>query len=485
MLIKNKDVRTIDARFKVRDASNPDDKTISGYAVVFNQPSEDLGGFIEYVDPHAFEGVDLSNVLLLFNHDFNNTLARVTANNLSLTVDDTGLRFEATLPNTQLGNDTYTNILNGNYQGCSFGFTISGDDWSEDDQGTPIHTIYRIDELFEISICPLPAYTETSVNVERSLEKLKNKKRDVGATGNSADSDTLNALLSQVQNLTEQITTLQENENSNENNNGNDDQMTDNEQPQFNVGDVVILSADHMPGMQGAIAKVDSVNDGAYEVDYWPTDGSAEVKNHKWVTADEMQATDKPYPASNPLADDASDSSSEDAADTEDARDDGDGQLQDSLDKHLKGGESRNKMKNVTPKVNLKNKEVRGFLNFMKSKGQIRDGVTTAELGAVIPKQILDLVDQPNDPTNLAQYVNQSRVTSLKAIYQFYKRMLHDWYLKLNWLIIQIWRTLVLKKLIIILKRWLVYCRYLMKLLVMQPWIFLLSLLSMFQMHVR
>lgn len=68
----------------------------------------------------------------------------------------------------------------------------------------------------------------------------------------------------------------------------------------FNVGDTVILSADHMPGMQGSIGKIDSINDGAYEVDYWPTDGSEEVKNHKWVTADEMKPTDQAYPVVSP-----------------------------------------------------------------------------------------------------------------------------------------------------------------------------------------
>ena len=68
----------------------------------------------------------------------------------------------------------------------------------------------------------------------------------------------------------------------------------------LNVGDTVILSANHMPGMQGAIAKIDSVNDGAYEVDYWPTDGTDEVKNHKWVTANEMKQTNQAYPTMSP-----------------------------------------------------------------------------------------------------------------------------------------------------------------------------------------
>lgn len=74
----------------------------------------------------------------------------------------------------------------------------------------------------------------------------------------------------------------------------------DSKSSMFNIGDTVILSANHMPGMQGAIAKIDSVNDGAYEVDYWPVDGTDEVKNHKWVTADEMKQTNQAYPTMSP-----------------------------------------------------------------------------------------------------------------------------------------------------------------------------------------
>lgn len=44
-------------------------KKLSGYAVVFNSPSKDLGGFKEVVDPHAFDDVDLSDVYMVSNHD--------------------------------------------------------------------------------------------------------------------------------------------------------------------------------------------------------------------------------------------------------------------------------------------------------------------------------------------------------------------------------------------------------------------------------
>ncbi|MFT8477721.1 MAG: phage portal protein [Liquorilactobacillus sp.] len=79
-----------------------------------------------------------------------------------------------------------------------------------------------------------------------------------------------------------------------------DSKSQDDTQASFNVGDTVILSANHMPNMQGAIAKIDSADNGAYEVDYWPTDGSAEVTNHKWVIDNEMMPTNQDFPAVSP-----------------------------------------------------------------------------------------------------------------------------------------------------------------------------------------
>lgn len=57
-----------------------------------------------------------------------------------------------------------------------------------------------------------------------------------------------------------------------------------------NKGDTVILNTDHMDGMMGAKAKVDkSITGTVYVVNYTPTNGQKEVKNHMWVTEDEME----------------------------------------------------------------------------------------------------------------------------------------------------------------------------------------------------
>ncbi|MFB9326217.1 DUF1541 domain-containing protein [Paenibacillus aurantiacus] len=56
-------------------------------------------------------------------------------------------------------------------------------------------------------------------------------------------------------------------------------------------GAKVTLEADHMAGMQGAEAVIDSANPTTvYMVDYVPAAGGAPVKNHQWMTEDELES---------------------------------------------------------------------------------------------------------------------------------------------------------------------------------------------------
>lgn len=63
--------------------------------------------------------------------------------------------------------------------------------------------------------------------------------------------------------------------------------------PTYPVGTEVTLTADHMPGMDGATATISGAFDTtAYAVSYTPTDGGAPVTNHKWVVQEELEGTD-------------------------------------------------------------------------------------------------------------------------------------------------------------------------------------------------
>ncbi|KMO57018.1 capsid protein, partial [Lacticaseibacillus rhamnosus] len=144
-------------------------KKLSGYAVVFNSLSKDIGGFKELVDPHAFDNVDLSDVYMVSNHDFSQVLASTKAGTLTLNVDDKGLRFEATLPNTTTANDAYNNVQAGNLSAMSFTFNAApdGDTFTKDDSGQVIRTIKQVKSLFDVSLVAIPAYDDTNVQVDK------------------------------------------------------------------------------------------------------------------------------------------------------------------------------------------------------------------------------------------------------------------------------------------------------------------------------
>ncbi|MDU0479470.1 YdhK family protein [Staphylococcus chromogenes] len=58
----------------------------------------------------------------------------------------------------------------------------------------------------------------------------------------------------------------------------------------FQAGQEVKLTADHMPGMKGASATIVGAFDTTtYSVTYTPTNGGAQVKDHKWVVQEELQ----------------------------------------------------------------------------------------------------------------------------------------------------------------------------------------------------
>lgn len=156
------------------------DMVIEGYAIIFNTLSDDLGGFKEIIHPNALQGVDISDVKCLINHDFNYVIGRTQANTLELSVDDKGLFFRCKLPNTSYARDIYENISAGNVNQCSFFYTLPPKDdtartWSKV-EGEYVQTINRIDQLIEVSIVTIPAYQDTSVAVGQRNKEFEEHK---------------------------------------------------------------------------------------------------------------------------------------------------------------------------------------------------------------------------------------------------------------------------------------------------------------------
>jgi len=163
---------------EMRAIQNEENKMIiEGYAVVFDSPSHPIyGEWIEYVDRNAFNGCDMKDVVLRYNHkDSFPIMARTKNQSLQLVVDDRGLRITAELIDTINNRDLYKSIKEGLVDKMSFRFSVSKNDW--DYSTTPTtRKILQFDKIFDVSIVDEPAYEATEVYA-RSKEEIQEEKR--------------------------------------------------------------------------------------------------------------------------------------------------------------------------------------------------------------------------------------------------------------------------------------------------------------------
>jgi HK97 family phage prohead protease len=157
--------------FELRQDQNGDGMSFTGYAAVFNSPSEPLP-FIERIMPGAFSKTlkSRNNVRMYMNHDSSMLLATTKAKTLRLSEDSKGLFVDASLPDTSVGRDLSVLMKRGDVNSMSFGFSVptGGDYFSDDGMTRELRQI----KLFEVSVVTgFPAYTATSASV-RSLDAL-------------------------------------------------------------------------------------------------------------------------------------------------------------------------------------------------------------------------------------------------------------------------------------------------------------------------
>jgi len=165
---KQPEVRTNSVDFEVR--AEGDGMSFTGYASVFNSPSEDLGGFIEYVAPGAFRRSlqSRNEVKLLWNHDAGEPLASLRGGTMQLVEDERGLKVTAQLPNTTRGRDIAELLRTKVIDSMSFGFNVIKDSWSADGKTRTLESV----RLFEASIVSFPAYSATTATVRSTDQAI-------------------------------------------------------------------------------------------------------------------------------------------------------------------------------------------------------------------------------------------------------------------------------------------------------------------------
>ncbi len=173
-----KEIRQVTTQIELR-SDGESNEIIEGYALKFDKWSDDLGWFREKLASESLEKTDMSNVTALFNHNESQILGR-SGINLELDVDNIGLRFKVKPTDTSYSRDLMENIRQGVINQCSFAFTVSreqdSEEWRENlESGIYERTIKNIDKLYDVSVVTTPAYPDTEAVVGARSKELVDK----------------------------------------------------------------------------------------------------------------------------------------------------------------------------------------------------------------------------------------------------------------------------------------------------------------------
>ena len=162
-------------------------RKIRGYALLFEVLGTPWLGsqWQEKIDKYALADVKLSSTYGLLNHDTNWVLGKA-GKNMTLTIDKVGLFIEITLGDTLIDDYVYDRVDKELIDGMSFWFdsnTMIATDWEN-----KIDTIVKINEIYEVSLLPFPAYAQTVAVAQETQEEQSNEQQRSAEINNDEES---------------------------------------------------------------------------------------------------------------------------------------------------------------------------------------------------------------------------------------------------------------------------------------------------------
>jgi len=160
-----KEIRIAEIRAAEPTAGGSNALILSGRPIIYDTPTSIMdgsGSYTEIISRGALDSADLSDVRLLYNHDFSKVPLARTPKTMTLSVDGQGLTMRAELPDTEAAREVYEAVKRGDLSGMSFAFTVpdGGDSYNA---ATNTRTISKIAKVYECSVVPYPAYPTTSI----------------------------------------------------------------------------------------------------------------------------------------------------------------------------------------------------------------------------------------------------------------------------------------------------------------------------------
>lgn len=161
----NREYRTLNIEVETRNEAGDPSYIVRGYASTFEPyvlfTDEDGNEYSEIIEPTAFDGADLSDVVFRIDHE-GTVYARSSAGTLEVGVDDHGLFDRADLSKTAKARGLFEDIAAGNYPKQSFAFTVAEDEY---DKKTRTRTIKKIKKVYDVSPVSFPANPTTELDI--------------------------------------------------------------------------------------------------------------------------------------------------------------------------------------------------------------------------------------------------------------------------------------------------------------------------------
>jgi HK97 family phage prohead protease len=150
---------------------------VEGYAATFESETVmyecDGIQYKEVIDRNAFNGTQMQDVVLNYNHG-GKPVARTKNNTLEVRTDDVGLFISADLSGTDEGRKLYEEIKGGYIDKMSFAFTVTSEEYNKD---THTRRITGIKRLYDVAAVDMPAYDTTSIQARSFFQAEAEKER--------------------------------------------------------------------------------------------------------------------------------------------------------------------------------------------------------------------------------------------------------------------------------------------------------------------
>lgn len=162
----DREYRTLNIEVEQRNEAGDPSYIVRGYASTYEPyvlyKDEDGNEYKEVIEPTAFDGADLSDVVFRVDHE-GAVYARSSAGTLVVGIDDHGLFDEADLSKTAKARGLFEDIAAGNYPKQSFAFTVAEDEY---DRKTRTRTIKKIAKVYDVSPVSFPANPTTELDIK-------------------------------------------------------------------------------------------------------------------------------------------------------------------------------------------------------------------------------------------------------------------------------------------------------------------------------